>query len=107
MIMKSYPEPDNSYQHTVTETLNTALTNIIYYYTYIKENYVEPTIERISDTMPELPLWQWNNQNVSITVEQQKAIDEEKDYINWASVIDENYEELMDSIELQYPSQKK
>lgn len=93
--MNPYPDPERSYQEAVIETLNTAMTGLFYYYNYFKENYIEPTIERLGAIhISTLPLWQWQRQIPTITYHPQnpEVLNDDQDYINWAALLDEGDE---------------
>jgi hypothetical protein len=95
--MRPYPDPERSYQEAVTETLNTVGTNVLYYYEFFKENYIQPVVEHVlSVQIPSLSLWQWPRQIQSITYQSpnRETLDDDKDYINWANLIDEDDEKL-------------
>ena len=107
--MRPYPEPDNSYQHAVTEQLNTALTNIVYYYHYVKENYVDPAVERVFDmSFPQLTLWQYTPRLPYLIrhPENSPPAEVEHDYVDWASLDDNDQEKLMHSIEMASKNRK-
>lgn len=89
--------------------MRNALENITNYYQYLKETYIETTIERLSEiSASTLFLWQ-STGKIPMLKNSQNDIPElsdEQDHINWDEILNDNEDSLVDATEKEMKSSK-